>query len=88
MEQHIWLLYVYSCLFYVQLFIGSVLDIKKRWLMIMWNKRMPRESCVVVIRECSRKGIVKESVAVYDENENVFFKNGKRISKVKEWRYR
>lgn len=37
----------------------------------MWNKRMPRESCVVVIRECSRKGIVKESVAVYDENENV-----------------
>ena len=24
----------------------------------MWNKRMPRESCVVVIRECSRKGIV------------------------------
>lgn len=62
--------------------------ILERWLMIMWNKRMPRESCVVVIRECSRKGIVKESVAVYDENENVFFKNGKRISKVKEWRYR
>lgn len=54
----------------------------------MWNKRMPRESCVVVIRECNRKGIVKESVAVYDENENIFFKNGKRISKVKEWRYR
>lgn len=62
--------------------------ILERWLMIMWNKRMPRESCVVVIRECSRKGIIKESVAVYDENENVFFKNGKRISKVKEWRYR
>ena len=54
----------------------------------MWNKRMPRESCVVVIRECGRKRIIKESVAVYDENENIFFKNGKRISKVKEWRYR
>jgi hypothetical protein len=63
------------------------LDIRKA-VDVMWNKRMPRESCVVVIRECSRKGIVKESVAVYDENENVFFKNGKRISKVKEWRYR
>lgn len=50
--------------------------------------KMPKKSCVVVIRECSRKGVVKESVAVYDENENVFFKNGKRISKVKEWRYR
>lgn len=45
--------------------------------------KMPKKSCVVVIRECSRKGIVKESVAVYDENENVFFKNGKRISKAK-----
>lgn len=87
MEQHIWLLYVCSWLFYVQLFIGSVLDIRKV-VDVMWNKRMPRESCVVVIRECSRKGIVKESVAVYDENENIFFKNGKRISKVKEWRYR
>lgn len=50
--------------------------------------KMPKKSCVVVIREYSRKGIIKESVAVYDENENVFFKNGKRISKVKEWRYR
>ena len=87
MEQHIWLLYVCSYLSCVQLFIGSVLDIRKV-VDVMWNKRMPRESCVVVIRECSRKGIVKESVAVYDENENVFFKNGKRISNVKEWRYR
>ena len=87
MEQHIWLLFVCPWLFCVQLFIESVLDIRKV-VDVMWNKRMPRESCVVVIRECSRKGIVKESVAVYDENENVFFKNGKRISKVKEWRYR
>lgn len=87
MEQHISLLFVCLWLFCVQLFIGSVLDIRKV-VDVMWNKRMPRESCVVVIRECSRKGIVKESVAVYDENENIFFKNGKRISKVKEWRYR
>lgn len=62
--------------------------ILKKVVDVMWNKRMPRESCVVVIRECSRKGIIEESVAVYDENENIFFKNGKRISKVKEWRYR
>lgn len=45
----------------------------------MWNKRMPRKSCVVVIRECSRKGIVKESVAIYDERTESGFlrsKNG------------
>ena len=85
MEQHIWLLHVCSCLSCVQLFIGSVLDIRK---VVDVMCKTPKKSCVVVIRECNRKGIIKESVAVYDENENVFFKNGKRISKVKEWRYR
>lgn len=54
----------------------------------MWNKRMPKESCVVIIRENTRKGVVRESIAVYDENENVFFKNGQRITKVKAWRYK
>lgn len=54
----------------------------------MWNKGKPTESAIVVIRETKRRGVIRDSIAVYDENEGVFFKNGQKLDKVKQWRYK
>ena len=54
----------------------------------MWNKGKPGESAIVVVGEITRKGMIRDSIAVYDENEGVFFRNGEKLKEVKQWRYK
>lgn len=53
-----------------------------------WIKeKYPNRSAVVVVKE-THGNVIKHSVAVYDEYEKVFFKNGKVIRNVRAWRYK
>ncbi|WP_418756130.1 hypothetical protein [Eubacterium ventriosum] len=53
-----------------------------------WIKgKCPNRSAVVVVKEM-HGNITKLSVAVYDEYEKVFFKNGKAIKNIQAWRYK
>lgn len=54
----------------------------------MWNTGKPKKSAVVIIREMKGKGVFRDSIAVYDENEGVFYKNGQKLDKVNKWRYK